>query len=321
MNAIEVRGLGKSYGDVSAVENFSLLVGKQALVAVAGPDGAGKTSVFRAACGLIGFDTGEVRVAGYDVRTDFESVKPLLGYMPQAFSLYPDLSVEENLRFYAGLFGLGREAFDRKKQQLYDFSGLGPFSGRRAEHLSGGMKQKLALSCNLVHDPEILVLDEPTTGVDPLSRRQFWDILKDLRRRGASILVSTPYMDELGLADKAVLMSGGRKIAEGTPEQLVRAYRGEVFILPRIPTSEEVRVLKGTEGIVARRYGAALRVYTPEGMGLDEVAGEISKAGIDSSGIEKIEPDLEDVFVQAMATGPTGDAPTSRGGTGLSPVQ
>lgn len=311
MNPIEVHELSKSYGDVSAVEDFSLTVSAQDLVALAGPDGAGKTSVFRAACGLIGFDSGEVRVAGYDVRTDFESVKPLLGYMPQAFSLYPDLSVEENLRFYAGLFGLGREAFNRKKQQLYDFSGLGPFAGRRAEHLSGGMKQKLALSCNLVHDPEILVLDEPTTGVDPLSRRQFWEILKDLRNRGASILVSTPYMDELGLADKAVLMNEGRKLAEGTPEELVRTYRGEVFIIPRAPTADEMKTLETTQGIVARRYGAALRVYTSEGVGAADVAAAISGAGIDPGGVEKIEPDLEDVFVQAMAAG-RGDPATPR---------
>ncbi len=302
MKPIEVTGLTKTYGKVRAIDDFTFVLGERELVALAGPDGAGKTSLFRSICGLIEFDRGGIRVVGHDVRTDFESIKPSLGYMPQAFSLYPDLSVEENLKFYAGIFGVNRRTFEEKQRQLYEFSGLGPFSGRRAEHLSGGMKQKLALSCNLIHDPEVLVLDEPTTGVDPLSRRQFWDILKHLRDRGASIVVSTPYMDELGLADRAVLMNAGRKLAEGTPGDLARRYKGKVFMVPGVPTTEEMKQLAGIVGLAARRYGTSLRIYAGGDAERAEIARRVSGAGIDAGGLEEIEPDLEDVFVQLMGS-------------------
>jgi ABC-2 type transport system ATP-binding protein len=303
MKPIEVRRVSKSYGRVQAIDDFSFSVGERELVALAGPDGAGKTSLFRSICGLIDFDRGEIRVAGHDVRSDLESVKHRLGYMPQAFSLYPDLSVEENLKFYAGIFGMDRRAFEDKKKQLYDFSGLGPFSGRRAEHLSGGMKQKLALSCNLIHDPDVLVLDEPTTGVDPLSRRQFWDILKDLREHGAAIVVSTPYMDELGLADRAVLMNEGRKLAEGAPGDLVKAYKGKVFMIPRTLTTDDMRRMDAIRDVLARRYGAALRIYARPGSTGTEIERLVSQAGVDASGLEEIDPGLEDVFVQLMGSG------------------
>ncbi len=308
MNPITVSRLSKTYGKLRAVADFSFDVAERELVALVGPDGAGKTSVFRAICGLIDFDSGEVRVAGYDVSTDLERVKPILGYMPQSFSLYPDLSVEENLGFYAGIFGLSRKEFNEKKQRLYDFSGLGPFSGRRAEHLSGGMKQKLALSCNLIHDPEILVLDEPTTGVDPLSRRQFWEILKQLREDGAAIVVSTPYMDEVEIADRAVLMSAGRELAAGTPGELVRAYRGKVFGLPRVTTAEEMKRLGHLKGMRSRRYGAGIRISAADGVELEDVARAISGAGIDPGGIERVKPEVEDVFVQLMEDSAAGGA-------------
>jgi ABC-2 type transport system ATP-binding protein len=311
LNAIEVNGLRKAYGEVRAVCDFSFEVGDRELVALVGPDGAGKTSVFRSICGLIRFDGGRVSVAGCDVTTDFERIKPLLGYMPQSFSLYPDLSVEENLRFFAGIFGLSRKAFNERKRRLYDFSGLGGFSGMRAEHLSGGMKQKLALSCNLIHDPRILVLDEPTTGVDPLSRKQFWEILKQLRDEGAALLISTPYMDEVALADRAVLMSGGRKLDAGTPARLVRSYRGSVFSLERVPGGDEMEKLGGIGVVRVRRYGTGLRVYAPADMKLEQAARAISQAGIDSTGMEQVEPDMEDVFVQLMEErAPSGGADT-----------
>jgi ABC-2 type transport system ATP-binding protein len=300
VNPIEVKGLAKSYGRVKAIDDFSFSVGERELVALAGPDGAGKTSVFRSMCGLIEFDRGEIRIAGHDVRTDLESIKGRLGYMPQAFSLYPDLSVEENLRFYAGIFGMNRKAFEARKLQLYEFSGLEPFSNRRAEHLSGGMKQKLALSCSLIHDPDVLVLDEPTTGVDPLSRRQFWEILKQLRDHGAAIVVSTPYMDELNLADRVVMMNAGRRLAEGAPADLIRGYEGRVFMIPSVPTTKEMKRLADITAVLARRYGSALRIYAGEDATPAGVAESVQAAGVDSSGLEEIEADLEDVFVQLM---------------------
>jgi ABC-2 type transport system ATP-binding protein len=304
VTAVEVRSLTKTYGGLKAVDDFSLTVEERELVALAGPDGAGKTSLFRAICGLVDFDAGQVSVMGLDVRTDFDRIKPLMGYMPQSFSLYPDLSVEENLNFYAGIFGIDRRQFKERREALYEFSGLGPFAGRRAQDLSGGMKQKLALSCNLIHSPKVLVLDEPTTGVDPLSRRQFWDILKKLRDEGASILISTPYMDELEQAGSNVFMNQGRRLAQGTSRQLVARYEGRIFTIPVVLSSEEMARLGQVSGIKARRFGASLRVYAPSATGSDQVARALSGCGIRTEGLKEIDAELEDVFVQLMGAGP-----------------
>jgi ABC-2 type transport system ATP-binding protein len=296
---VTVRGLTKTYGDITAVDGMDLDVDVGEVVAVAGPDGAGKTSLFRALAGLIEFDAEEAAIAGFDVRREPDRIKPLLGYMPQSFSLYPDLSVEENLRFYAGLFGIGAADFNAKKETLYDFSGLRPFARRRAGDLSGGMKQKLALSCGLVHDPKVLILDEPTTGVDPLSRRQFWDILLSLKRDGSSILVSTPYMDEVGLADRAILVHNGRKLAEGAPAEITRRFRGAVYRLREQPTRSLMDRLASEEGFEARRFGSSVRITAPEDTpagAIDDVLSQLQVA----ARLEAVAPDLEDVFVQMV---------------------
>jgi ABC-2 type transport system ATP-binding protein len=300
MKAIEVSGLCKRYGDVEAVADFSFNVEEGELLALVGPDGAGKTSIFRALCNLIEYDTGEIRILGYDQRTQFEIAKPLLGYMPQTFSLYPDLSVEENLSFYAGLFGIKREQFEKRKARLYEFSGLGPFAGRRALQLSGGMKQKLALSCNLIHNPQILILDEPTTGVDPLSRRQFWDILKSLKEDGAAIVISTPYMDEVALADRAIFIYEGRKLTEGTPGELLRQFKGVVYRANIFPTSAHMNGLSRMAGITARRFGSTIHLYTDREHPIDSFRDTLSGVGIEQNMIERIDPELEDVFIQLM---------------------
>ncbi|MEJ2719534.1 MAG: ABC transporter ATP-binding protein [bacterium] len=296
---LDVSGLTKTYGAITAVDGFDLELDGGEIVAVAGPDGAGKTSLFRALAGLIRVDSGDARVDGLDVRTEFDRIKPLLGYMPQSFSLYADLSVEENMRFYAGLFGIEGADFRTRRDNLYEFSGLSPFAGRRAGHLSGGMKQKLALSCALIHQPRLLILDEPTTGVDPLSRRQFWHILQDLRSSGSGILVSTPYMDEVGLADRAVLFHRGKDLARGTPGELVRRFRGSVFELRRQPTVALMERLAGIPDASARRFGSAVRIATPEGVSGDEINANLAQVGVDARA-ERVDADLEDVFVQLM---------------------
>jgi ABC-2 type transport system ATP-binding protein len=307
---IEVRDLTKTYGRITAVDGMSFTLGDAEILAVAGPDGAGKTSLFRSICGLVDFTAGEITVAGYSIRTDYDAIKPILGYMPQTFSLYPDLSVQENLAFYAGLFGIDRRAFQSRRKRLYEFSGLGPFADRRAQDLSGGMKQKLALSCNLIHSPRILVLDEPTTGVDPLSRRQFWDILGELRAEGSAILVSTPYMDEVARADRAIFMNRGRPLAGGTPDELVDLYDGRVFEVPLEAAGEEMRRLK-TAGVRAGRFGATLHVYTHRMAGTASVAGALERAGLAATGVREIDPGLEDVFIQLMDAGPRGEPATT----------
>jgi len=302
MNAVEVENVTKTYDDLTAVEAFGFYAGRNEIVALAGPDGAGKTSLFRSMCGLLAFDSGRIEIMGYDLKADFDRIKDLLGYMPQTFSLYPDLSVEENLRFYAGLFGIDRRQFDKKKYPLYEFSGLGPFRTRRAANLSGGMKQKLALSCALIHDPKVLILDEPTTGVDPLSRRQFWDILRSLRDGGAGIIVSTPYMDEVARADRAIFIHRGKKLAEGAPDELTRQYEGNVYLVKVEPTVERVRELSRIEDIDVRRFGAALNVYTAADMDMDTLRNKLREKNISPDDVEQVEPELEDTFIQLMET-------------------
>jgi ABC-2 type transport system ATP-binding protein len=300
VNAVEIENVTKTYDDLTAVDAFSFHSGAGEIVALAGPDGAGKTSLFRSMCGLLAFDSGRIEIMGYNLTCDFDRIKSVLGYMPQNFSLYPDLSVEENLRFYAGLFGLSRRRFDEKKEPLYEFSGLGPFRTRRAGDLSGGMKQKLALSCALIHDPKVLILDEPTTGVDPLSRRQFWDILKTLRDDGAGIVVSTPYMDEIERADRAIFIHRGKKLAEGTPGELTSRYEGNVYLVRVDPTGEQVRELSEIEGIDIRRFGATVHVYTSADVDTDILRDKLRGKHISPEAVERIEPELEDTFIQLM---------------------
>lgn len=300
MSVVEVSNLTKTYGSIKAVDDFSFAANKGEILALVGPDGAGKTSIFRAVCGLITYDSGQIKIAGFDVSRDFEKIKPLLGYMSQIFSLYPDLSVEENLWFYAGLFGLKRREFNEKKKRLYEFSGLGPFQKRRTIALSGGMKQKLALSCALIHDPEVLVLDEPTTGVDPLSRRQFWDILKDLRAEGSAIVVSTPYMDEVELSDRAIFIFQGKKMSEGTPGELVQKFTGKVYRLDILPTAKRMRQLSQIEGLSSRRFGASVHIYVKTGHTIEEYYDDLAGMGIKPDSITPAQPELEDTFIQFM---------------------
>ncbi len=300
MTAVEVENLSKSYGDITALAGFTFAVSPGEIFALVGPDGAGKTSLMRILCSLTGPDTGRVRIGGADVLTEFERIKPALGYMPQVFSLYPDLSVEENLVFYAGIYDVvGREYRDRR-ERMYEFSRLKPFAGRRSGDLSGGMKQKLALSCALMHDPQVLLLDEPTTGVDPLSRRQFWDILLDLKRQGVTIVVTTPYMDEVARADRACFIFAGSKLAEGTPEELQRQYEGRVFYAEIKPDVTLLDRLNSVRGLRAHRSGSGVHLYLSREDSIENHADDLSGLGIDRHRIKPVEPDLEDRFIQLM---------------------
>ncbi|UCD18308.1 MAG: ABC transporter ATP-binding protein [Candidatus Zixiibacteriota bacterium] len=300
MSIVEVDNLTKTYGSLTAVSDFSFRAERGELIVLMGPDGAGKTTTFRAVCGLITLDSGRITVAGHDVSHDFKQVKPILGYMPQVFSLYPDLSVEENLRFYAGLFGLKRREYELKRERLYEFSGLEPFASRRVEALSGGMKQKLALSCSLIHDPQVLILDEPTTGVDPLSRRQFWDILRMLKARGAVVIVSTPYMDEAAKADRAIFLFNGKCLAEGTPRQLAGGFQGMAYRADRLLPIERLDIINAGGGIAARRFGTAIHIYLDRGRTLEEFTDILAAAGLHADTLTQIKPELEDAFIQLM---------------------
>lgn len=219
---IDVQNINKSYGDVDALKNISFKVSKGELFGFIGPDGAGKTTLLRILTTLLLADDGNARVNGYDVVNDYLKIRRIIGYMPGRFSLYQDLTVLENLEFFATVFGTTiNENYDLIKDI---YSQIEPFKNRRAGKLSGGMKQKLALSCALIHNPKVLILDEPTTGVDAVSRKEFWEMLKVIQKKDISILVSTPYMDEASLCDRVALMQKGELMSIATPENIINSF-------------------------------------------------------------------------------------------------
>lgn len=303
MSFLVAQHVSKSYGDIRALDRFSISVERGEIAALLGPDGAGKTSFMRIVCDLIDPEPSEemvITIDGVDVRHDFGSVKSLVGYMPQTFSLYPDLSVEENMTFYAGIYGFTGVNYRRRRDRMYAFSNLGPFAKRRAGALSGGMKQKLALSCALLHDPQLLILDEPTTGVDPLSRRQFWEMLLELRASGVTILVATPYMDEVERADRAVCVFGGRKLTEASPAELARQFEGRIYGVSISPTRELIETLNSVSGLTARRFGSAIHLYTDDVTDIRVFDHFLRGAGIEVAMIEPMSPSVEDRFIQLM---------------------
>ena len=229
MNSITIHNLSKSYGDIHAVQHLSLEVKKGELFGLIGPDGAGKTTVFRMLTTLLLPDEGTASIEGWDIVKDYKEIRKHVGYMPGRFSLYQDLTVEENLSFFATVFGTTiSENYDLIKD-IYEQ--IKPFSNRRAGKLSGGMKQKLALCCALIHKPKVLLLDEPTTGVDVVSRKEFWEMLKKLKEQGIGILVSTPYMDEASLCDRIALIQSGKVLSTSTPEQIIAQYPTALYAI------------------------------------------------------------------------------------------
>ncbi|HOX24342.1 MAG TPA: ABC transporter ATP-binding protein [Candidatus Krumholzibacteria bacterium] len=296
---IRIDDLHKSYGATAAVRGLSLAVGPGRICGLIGPDGAGKTTTMRIVCGLLAPDRGTATVLGRDCTREARAIKSRLGYMPQRFSLYPDLTVAENLRFFADLFAVGRQERARREAELMEFSKLGPFRERRAGRLSGGMKQKLALSCTLIHTPEVLVLDEPTTGVDPVSRREFWRILRDLANRGLALLVSTPYLDEADLCDDIVLMHGGRAIARGTPAEVAAGFPRRLLEVRGPGLSAAIALLRETPvaGTDARRYGDRLHVvYTDQ----DQAAAVRARLAGLAVEVSPVGPGIEDAFVALL---------------------
>ena len=222
MPSINIQNLSKSYGTTQAVQNLSLQVEKGELFGLIGPDGAGKTTVFRMLTTLLLPDEGTATIEGWDIVHEYKQIRNCVGYMPGRFSLYQDLTVQENLQFFATVFGTTIEQNYPLIKDIYEQ--IKPFCNRRAGKLSGGMKQKLALCCALIHKPKVLFLDEPTTGVDVVSRKEFWQMLAKLKEQGISILVSTPYMDEASLCDRIALMQAGKILSTSTPEQIIADY-------------------------------------------------------------------------------------------------
>ena len=303
---IVARGLRKSWGATAAVDGLDLEVGRGEIFGLVGPDGAGKTTAIRLLCGILDADAGDAAVAGFDVRREPEAVKKRIGYMSQRFSLYGDLTVAENLRFFAHLFQVPRAQRRRKQDELLEFARLGPYRDRLAQNLSGGMKQKLALACTLIHTPEVLFLDEPTTGVDPVSRRDFWKILYELLRDGVTIFVSTPYMDEAERCGRVALVDRGRMHVCDTPEALKDRMQGvllEVVATPQRPAHEALAQLPGVSGIQV--FGDRLHLWL-RAAAIDEAAvcAHLASHGIATCEARRVAPGLEDVFVSLLAAEP-----------------
>ncbi len=302
--AIQAAGLRKEFGALTAVDGVDIQVKEGEIFGLVGPDGAGKTTIMRMLVGILDPTAGGASVAGYDVIKHPEEVKAHIGYMPQRFSLYGDLTVAENLYFFARIYRVPRAERQRREAELLEFSRLGPFRTRLAQHLSGGMKQKLALACTLIHTPNVLFLDEPTTGVDPVSRRDFWKILYDLLKLGVTLFVSTPYMDEAERCNRVALMSKGKIIRCDTPDGLRSRMRGELLEVVAEPVREAKALLETLDGVLGVQvFGDRLHLWVEDAVrGETAVTAALAARGIALAGLRRTEPGLEDVFI-SMATG------------------
>jgi len=305
MPAISVSDLTRRFGDLVAVDRLTFSVKRGELFGLVGPDGAGKTTALRMLAGVLRPTSGDAIMNGISVVQDPERVKHEIAYMSQRFGLYTDLTVLENLQFYADLYEVPQAARAARLERLFQFSNLGPFKDRLAGQLSGGMRQKLGLSCALVHQPEILLLDEPTFGVDPISRRDLWLIVHDMVAQGVTAIISTAYMDEAERFDRVALLQQGRVLAVDSPERLQRALSGEV-IMVRVEKVREARNLVGGLSMVrqAAVFGDRLHV-TVESADRDGPAVEaaLREAGLPVLERQVVLPSMEDVFIDYIAKG------------------
>jgi ABC-2 type transport system ATP-binding protein len=299
MNAVEIRQIIKNFGTVEALRGISFDVKEGEIYGLVGPDGAGKTTLMRILIGIMSAGSGSARIGGMDVIKEPESIKHIIGYMSQRFSLYGDLTVSENMEFYADLFEVPSVERKKRIKRLLEFSRLTEFLNRRADALSGGMKQKLGLSCALIHTPKILFLDEPTTGVDPVSRRELWMILYDLWKDGMTILVSTPYLDEAERCGRVGFINKGRLVLEGKPEEIKKAADFSVI---------EARIADIVNSRKKLIDSGAMESYFLFGENLHFISEDVerdknkmrkflSKEGIECLDIRQIEPTLEDIFL------------------------
>jgi len=311
--AVLVQGLTRQFDTTVAVKDLSFAVARGEIFALLGPDGAGKTTTLRMLCGAIAPTSGTAVIDGIDLSRDPERIHERVAYMPQRFSLYEDLTVQENLDFYAELFSVPRPVRAERSGRLLEFSGLSAFRGRLAEHLSGGMKQKLALACTLIHEPHVLLLDEPTAGVDPASRREFWRILYELNQGGATILVSTTYMDEADRCATVGLLYAGELIAAEDPAVMKRRMRGDVVEFVAEPKAAARRLIERSAEILSETViGDRFHVVVADAAAaIPALTRDLTAQGVHVRDAGKIPPSLEDVFVSIIA-----ERRAARAGTG-----
>lgn len=296
---VHAGNLTRRFDKVTAVDGMNLEIKKGEIFGLVGPDGAGKTTTLRLFCGLLNPTEGRVEVAGYDVGSDLYAVKDRIGYMAQRFGLYADLTVEENMDFYADLFGLESGQRNGLKNDLLEMTRMGPFRQRQAGKLSGGMKQKLALMCTLLHKPQILFLDEPTNGVDPVSRRDFWAILYQLVKDGMTVCITTAYLDEAERCNRVGLMHRGRIIRCAPPEELRTGIEEPCYRLTAGDLRAALQCLRDMPGIVsAEPAGAALHLFlSPAQTSEAALRDALEKGGLGPVTLKRIAPSLEDVFI------------------------
>ncbi|HEY3298292.1 MAG TPA: ABC transporter ATP-binding protein [Armatimonadota bacterium] len=302
MKAIRAKDLRRVFAETTAVQGISFDVENGEVFGLVGPDGVGKTTTLRMLSAVMRPTSGELEVLGKDILLDPESIKGEVGYMPQTFGLYGDLTAAENLDFYADLYQVSPDVRKERIDTLLGFSRLAPFAGRLAQNLSGGMKQKLALACTLIPEPKLILLDEPTTGVDPVSRRDFWRILYDLNSQGVTVVVSTPYMDEAERCTRVALMFEGTIFAIDTPDELRKLMQGEVLALDTPDTRRARGLLAQLPGVLSVEiYGDRIHVVVEDAEKMVEpICALLTPNGVKVTKIEPISPDLEDVFVSLL---------------------
>jgi len=299
--ALLFEAVTKKYGSMVAVDHLSFEVDRGEMFGLIGPDGAGKTTSIRLLCGLLRPDAGTIRVAGHDPVAEHRAVTAKVGYLSQRFSLYGDLSIDENISFFAEIHGVANYA--ARREQLLEITQLARFRNRLADRLSGGMKQKLALACTLVHTPEIILLDEPTTGVDPVSRREFWKLLSELLADGITIIMSTPYLDEAERCSRVALLHRGRLLALDRPAALRAAVPG-TLVEVIAPDPRAAQSVLRSSGVDAQVFGDRLHVWL--GPGDDDLArfAVTATAQLQASSVRPITPSLEDVYIARLSESP-----------------
>jgi ABC-2 type transport system ATP-binding protein len=303
MPVIRAEGLSKSFGDLVAVDGLTLSIEEGEIFGLVGPDGAGKTTTMRLLTGIMDPTAGDAWVAGRHVVREAEAVKDDIAYMSQRFGLYPDLTVMENIDFYADLYGMPRRGRAARIEELLAFSNLTPFKRRQAGKLSGGMKQKLGLACALIHTPKVLFLDEPTNGVDPVSRRDFWRILYQLLREKVTIFVSTAYLDEAERCTRVALMHNGRLVAIGTPDEVKGLMRGALIeVQSAEPRRAAALLRKQLQAESVGLFGDRVHIVAQDP---DATAAQVTeilrRAALGFESVRAIEPSLEDVFVSVLS--------------------
>jgi ABC-2 type transport system ATP-binding protein len=309
---IETWGLSRRFGKTLAVDGLDMRVGRGEIFGLVGPDGAGKTTTIRMLAAIMEPTAGSAQVLGFDVVKDGEAIKKRMGYMAQQFSLYGDLTVAENVDFFADVYGLQGEERVKTIERLLRFSQLTDFTNRRAAHLSGGMQKKLALACALLHTPDVLILDEPTTGVDPVSRREFWEILTELHLQGVTIVVSTPYMDEAERCSRVGLMYRGQLVTCNTPERIKEMVPGELIELRPVGGTalrEARSVLANCSDVLkVHVYGDLIRVFVESAdTSADAITTTLAEAGIAFTDLRKTNPRMEDVFISLIRSAGVAD--------------